>query len=53
MKLLGSFESKITKDGNGKKVSYLEIWEVVVIHCNVFNNSYQQISRVLNAFAPN
>ena len=25
MKLLGSFESKITKDGNGKKVPYLEI----------------------------
>ena len=34
-------------------VSYLEINEVVLIHCNVFNNSYQQNSRVLYTFVPN
>ena len=40
MKLLGSTKSKITKDKNGEDVLYLEIAEVVLIHCNVVNNSY-------------
>ena len=40
MKLLGSTKSKITKDKSGKNWSYLEITEVVLIHCNVVNNSY-------------
>ena len=53
MKLLGSTKSKITKDKNGKKLPYLEITEVVLIHCNVVNNSYQQNSRVLYTFVPN
>ena len=53
MKLLGSTKSKITKDKNGENVSYLEIAEVVLIHCNVVNNSYQQNSRVLYTFVPN
>ena len=35
MKLLGSTKSKITKDKNGENVPYLEIIEVVLIHCNV------------------
>ena len=30
----------ITKDENGENVPYLEITEVVLIHCNVVNNSY-------------
>ena len=47
MKLLGSTKSKITKDENGENVSYLEITELVLIQCNVVNNSYQQNSRVL------
>ena len=29
---------------------YLEINEIVLIHCNVVNNSYQQNSRVVYAF---
>ena len=44
---------KITKDKNGEHVPYLEITEVVLIHCNVVNNSYQQNSRVLYTFVPN
>ena len=40
MKLLGSTKSKITKDENGENVPYLKITEVVLIHCNVANNSY-------------
>ena len=47
MKLLGSTKSKITEDENGKNVFYLEITEVVLIHCNVVNNSYRRNSRVL------
>ena len=39
MKLLGSTESKITKYKNGENVPHLEIAEVVLIHCNVVNNS--------------
>ena len=34
MKLLGSTESKITKDKKGENVSHLEIVELVLIHCN-------------------
>ena len=53
MKLLGSTKTKITEDKNGENIPYLEITEVVLIHCNVFNNSYQQKSRVLYTFVPN
>ena len=53
MKLLGSTKSKITKYKNGENVSYLEITELVLIHCNVVNNSYLQNSRVLYTFVPN
>ena len=53
MTLLGSTESKITKDENGKNVPYLEITEVVLIHCNVLDNRNQQNSRVLYSFVPN
>ena len=53
MKLLGSNENKITKDKNGENVPHLEITEVVLVHCNIVNNDYQQDSRVLYTFAPN
>ena len=52
MKLLGSTKRKITKDQNGENVPHLEITEVVLIHCNIVNNSYQQNSRVLYTFVP-
>ena len=53
MKLFGSTKSKITKDKNGENVSHLEITEVVLVHCNIVNNDYQQDSRVLYTFIPN
>ena len=53
IKLLWSTKSKRTKDKNGENVPYLEIAEVVLIHCNVINDSYQQNSRVLCTFIPN
>ena len=40
MKLLGSTKNKITKDKNGQNVPYLEITEVVLIHCNIVNINY-------------
>ena len=46
MKLLGSTENKITKYKNGENVPHLEITEVVLAHCNIANNDYQQDSRV-------
>ena len=51
MKLLGSTENKITKDKNGENVPHLEITEVVLVHCNIANNDYQQDSRVLHVFS--
>ena len=53
MELLGSTKSKMTKDKNGENVPYLETTEVVLIHCNIVNNSYQQNSRVLYTFVLN
>ena len=52
MKLLGSAKNKITKDKNGENVPHLEITEVVLVHCNIVNNDYQQDSRVLYTFVP-
>ena len=53
MKLLRSTTSKLTKDKNGENVPYLEIFELVLVHCNLVNNDYQQDSRILYAFVPN
>ena len=52
-KLFGSTKSKITKDKNGENVPHLEIKEVVLVHCNMVNNDYQQNSRALHTFVPN
>ena len=53
MKLLGSNESKINKDENGENVPHLEVVELVLVHCNLVNNDYQQDSRILYTFVPN
>ena len=53
MKLLGSIKNNINKDKIGENVLHLEITEVVLIHCNIVNNEYQQDSTVLNTFVPN
>ena len=50
MKLLRSTKSNITKDENCKNVSHWEIFGVVLFHCNIVNNDYQQNSRVLHTF---
>ena len=53
MKLLGSTVSKINKDKNGENVPNLEVVEVVLVHCSLVNNDYQQESRILYTFVPN
>ena len=52
MKVLGSTESKITKDKNGENVTHFEVVELVLIHCNLVDNDYQQNSRILFTFTP-
>ena len=42
MKLLGSTKNKINKDENGDNVRYLEITKVVLVHCNIVSNDYEQ-----------
>ena len=53
MKLLGSTLSIIDADKNNENVPKLENVEVVLVHRNLVNNSYQQASRVLFTFVPN
>ena len=50
MKLLKRTNGKMTKDEN---VPHLEIIEVLLVHCNIVNNDYQQDSRVLYTFFTN
>ena len=53
MKFFGIAENKISRDKNGENVPHLEITEVVLVHCDIVNNDYQQQSRVLYKFVPN
>ena len=53
MKLLGSTKDTIDADENSENVPRLKNAEVVLVHCNLVNNSYQQASRVLFTFVPN
>ena len=53
MKLTGSTKSKITKNESGKIVPYLEITEIVLIHCYIIIKNYQRNSSVLYTIVPN
>ena len=53
MKLLGSTKDTTDADKNSENVPILENVEVVLVHCNLVNNSYQQASKVLFTFVPN
>ena len=52
MKLLGSTKDTIDADKNSENVPKLENAEVVLVHCNLVNNAYQQHSRVLFTYVP-
>ena len=53
MKLLGSTKKGVDQVKNGEDVPKLESVEVVLVHCNLVNNNYQQASKVLFTFVPN
>ena len=53
MKILGSTKIKITKDKNGENVPQLELTEGILVNCNIFNNQYQQDSKVLRTVVTN
>ena len=52
MKLLGSTKKDFDQNKDGEDVPKLESVEVVLVHCNLVNNNYQQISKVLFTFVP-
>ena len=52
MKLLGSTSNIIDTDKNSENVPRLENVELVLVHCNLLNNTYQQASKVLFTFLP-
>ena len=53
MKLLGSAKKDVAPDKGGEDVPKLEAAEIVLVHCNLVNNNYQQESKVLFTFVPN
>ena len=53
MELLGSTKDITDADKNSENVPKLENVEVVLVHCNLVNNAYQQHLRALFTFAPN
>ena len=48
-----TMHGKITKDENGENVPNLEIFEVLLVQCNIGNNNYKQNSRVFYTFVTN
>ena len=44
MRLLGNTERRVTKDENSENNPRVEVTEVVLVHCNLFNNTYQYYS---------
>ena len=52
IKLLGIAKKDVDKNKDGD-VPKLKFVEVVLVHCNLVNNSYQQASKVLFTFVPN
>ena len=53
MKLFGSTKKDVNKDKDEEDVPKLESAEVILVYCNLVNNSYQQSSKVLFTFVPN
>ena len=53
MKLLGSTKKVVDTDKNSENEPKLEFVEVVLVHCNLVKNDYQNASKVLFSFVPN
>lgn len=52
MKLFGSIVKKVTKVKTFEGRLPLSITEVIIVRCNLVNNTYQHGSRVLHMFIP-
>ena len=52
-RLLGSTEKDVDKGKDVEDVPKLESVELVLMHCNLANNSYQKASKVLFTILPN
>ena len=50
MKLLESTKKDFDQDKDGEDVGKLKSVEVVLVHCNLVNNNYQQASKALFFF---
>ena len=46
MKLLESSKKNCDKENGGENVPKLESVEVILVHCNLVKNDYQQTSKV-------
>ena len=53
MRLLGSTKKDVDANKNSENVPKLESAEIVLVHCNLVSNNYQQASKVLFTFVPN
>ena len=53
MKLFGSTKKDVDNDKDGEDVPKPESVEVVLMRCNLVNNSYQKASKELFTFVPN
>ena len=53
MKLLRSTKKDVDQDKDGEDVPKLESFEVILVHCNLVNNNYQEASKALFTFVPN
>ena len=47
MRLLGSTKKDVDENKNSENIPKLESVEVVLVHCNLVNNNYQQASKIL------
>ena len=52
-KLLRTTKKDVDQDEDGENVLKLVSVEDVLVHCNLVNNNYQQISKVFFTFVPN
>ena len=53
MDILGTTKKDVDKDKDGEDETRLESAEVVLVHCNLVNNTYQQAFKVLFTFLSN
>ena len=47
------YKEDVDQNKDGEDVPKLESVEVVLVHCNLVNNNYQQVSKALFTFVPN